>query len=236
MCRGFLLSLASLFACVSPSLAHYNMLLPASWSAKKDEPVTFTYQWGHPFEHQLFDAPAPEMVMVIAPDGKVSDHTKNMEKIALPTGDNKKVSAYQSGSRLICAGDYVIVLRCGRRQSGCRKMASFCRTSVKVELHVQAQYGWDHLHKQVFKDFEWTPLTRPYGLEPGMYFQAQIRRVEANKNGSSFRSPSRFVPLADAKVEVERYNEVSPRVLPPDEQITRVVKTDGETAYFVHAH
>ena len=26
---------------------------------KKGEAVTVLYQWGHPFEHQLFDAPSP---------------------------------------------------------------------------------------------------------------------------------------------------------------------------------
>src|SRR5262245_27829002 len=49
---------------------HYNMLLPDKASAAKGETVQFLYQWGHPSEHELFDAPAPEGVTVIAPDGK----------------------------------------------------------------------------------------------------------------------------------------------------------------------
>ncbi len=60
MRRVLPLVFVSLFAFASPVAAHYNMLLPEKWAAKKDEPVPFTYQWGHPFEHQLFDAPAPE--------------------------------------------------------------------------------------------------------------------------------------------------------------------------------
>jgi hypothetical protein len=49
--------------------AHFNMLLPDKASVRKDEPVILTYQWGHPFEHQLFDAPSAEKLTVIAPDG-----------------------------------------------------------------------------------------------------------------------------------------------------------------------
>ena len=49
--------------------AHYSMLLPDKPSVKKGEEVTFTYQWGHPFEHELFDAPLPPRTFVLAPDG-----------------------------------------------------------------------------------------------------------------------------------------------------------------------
>ncbi|HZT79168.1 MAG TPA: DUF4198 domain-containing protein, partial [Gemmataceae bacterium] len=38
--------------------------------------------------------------------------------------------------------------------------------------------------------------------------------------------PIRLQPLAGALVEVERYNTAAPKELPPDEQITRAVKTD----------
>jgi hypothetical protein len=102
-----LLALVSLLS-ASPAFAHYNMLLPENWSAKKDEAVTFTYQWGHPYEHQLFDAPAPESVTVLAPDGKVSDVTKSLEKIGL--GD-KKVTAYRFKFTPDQRSDYVFVLR-----------------------------------------------------------------------------------------------------------------------------
>src|SRR5258708_18277576 len=79
----------------------------------------------------------------------------------------------------------------------------FLRDTVKVVLHVQAQKGWD---AQAGEGFEWETLTRPYGLQPGLTFQARV--------------------LPGSLVEVERYNETPPKKLPPDEQITRVVKTD----------
>ena len=52
--------------------AHFNMLIPQSASAKKGEPVVFTYQWGHPYEHELFDAPAPRMCKSSVPMARQS--------------------------------------------------------------------------------------------------------------------------------------------------------------------
>ena len=39
------------------------MLLPASPSGASEQEVVIVYQWGHPYEHQLFDAPNPEAAM-----------------------------------------------------------------------------------------------------------------------------------------------------------------------------
>ena len=38
---------------------------------RKARQSEFIYQFGHPFEHQLFDALQPDKVIVIEPDGKV---------------------------------------------------------------------------------------------------------------------------------------------------------------------
>src|SRR5271163_4092053 len=79
---------------VPAAAAHYNMLLPDKASAVKGETVQFLYQWGHPFEHELFDAPTPEGVTVIAPDGKSTDYPgSSFQKTSVPAGD-KKVTAY----------------------------------------------------------------------------------------------------------------------------------------------
>src|SRR5207245_2506988 len=75
--------------------AHYNMLLPQSAAARRGEPVTITYQWGHPFEHQLFDAPSPVSLAVFAPDGKKSDLKMAMEGVSVPGMDGKKASTFQ---------------------------------------------------------------------------------------------------------------------------------------------
>ena len=185
----------------SPVLAHYNMLLPASASGKKGEAMTFTYQWGHPFEHQLFDAPKPESVSVRAPGSKTEDLSNTLEKVALPAGEGKTVTGYRFKYTPEQRGDYVFVLK--MPPIFLEEEAEFVQDMVKVVYHVQAQKGWDA--SLSYKGFEWVPLTRPYGLEPGMVFQAQT--------------------IPSALVEIERYNATPPKTLPPDEQITRVVRS-----------
>src|SRR5436189_6309625 len=89
--RSALLSLAVLAAIVVPADAHFHMLLPERAAAKRGEAVNFTFQWGHPFEHQLFDASMPAALVAITPDGNKLDLLKSLEKD--PT--QKKVNAYR---------------------------------------------------------------------------------------------------------------------------------------------
>ncbi|HKI30323.1 MAG TPA: DUF4198 domain-containing protein [Gemmataceae bacterium] len=187
--------------------AHYNMLLPEKHSVKKGEAVTLTYQWGHPFEHQLFDAPAPEKVTVLAPDGKATDLTKSLEKTTVPAAEGKKVTAYRLKFTPEQRGDYVFVLQ--TPPIWMEEEEEFFQDTVKVVLHIEAQKGWEAAAPDTF---QLVPLTRPYGLQPGLVFQAQTAGPDK--------------PLAGVLVEVERYNPAPPKELPPDEQITRAVKTD----------
>jgi uncharacterized GH25 family protein len=208
--------LASLVAFIPPARAHYNMLLPASPSVMRGEPVTLIYQWGHPFEHQLFDAPAPKGLVVLTPDGKKADLTGKLEKVALVAEKGKKVSGYRLRYTPAQRGDHVFVLE--TPPIWLEEDQEFVRDTVKVVLHVQAQKGWDAASR---RDFEFVPLTRPYGLEPGMVFQARVQRAPEKSADAGLPRP-----LRGALVEVERYNAIAPKELPPDEQITRTAKTD----------
>lgn len=190
-----------------PARAHYNMLLPQTPSAKRGEAVSVLYQWGHPFEHQLFDAPAPESVFVLAPDGQKTDLLKSLAKISVPTAEGKKVVAYRFRFTPEQRGDYLFVLI--TPPIWMEEEQEFFQDTVKVVLHVQAQKGWDTAARQ---EFELVPLTRPYGLHAGMVFQAQALKMSK--------------PLAGSLVEVERFNATAPKELPPDEQITRTARTD----------
>jgi len=187
--------------------AHYNMLLPDKSAVKKGETVTFTYQWGHPYEHQLFDAPAPNGLVVVAPDGSKSDLTKTLTKTSLPAGEDKKAVAFQFRFTAEHRGDYLFLLTAP--PIWMEDEQEFYLDVVKVVLHVQSQKGWD---TPGGAEFELLPLTRPYGLTAGMVFQAQCR--------------SGGKPLDAALVEIERYSTTPPKELPPDEQITRSAKTD----------
>jgi uncharacterized GH25 family protein len=187
--------------------AHFNMLLPQSASAKKGEALTLTYQWGHPFEHQLFDAPQPQSLIVLAPDGKRADLTDKLEKTTRKAGA-KEAAAFQLRFTPEQRGDYVFVLR--TPPIWMEEDGEFLQDTVKMVLHVQAQRGWD----ADVGEFEFAPLTRPYGLRPGMVFQAQMPLRQAG--------PRESLSL----VEIERYHATPPKTLPPDEHITRTVKLD----------
>jgi cobalt/nickel transport protein len=181
--------------------AHYNMLLPEPASARREQKVTVRYQWGHPFEHQLFAAPQPASVIAFQPGGKKLELLVGLEKITQP------IVAYRFRFKPTERGDYLFVLT--TPPIWMEEDQEFLQDEVKVVVHVQVQKGWDRL---AGTEFEMVPLTRPYGLTPGTVFQAQ-----ALVQGK---------PLAAALVEIEHYNPVAPKELPADEQITRTAKTD----------
>lgn len=207
-----LVTLAALGPSVLSAQAHYNMLLPEKHAVKRGEAVTLLYQWGHPFEHQLFDAPAPEKVVVLSPDGQTTDLTNRLEKVIALTADAKKVVAYRLRFTPEQRGDYVFLLHSAPIWMPEDRV--FFQDTAKVVLHVQAQKGWDAAAEV---PFQLTPLTRPYGLQAGMVFQAAV----AVRPSSTQVSQS-----ANLVVDVEHYNPVPPQTLPPDEQITRTMKTD----------
>jgi cobalt/nickel transport protein len=197
----------------APARAHFNMLLPDKASVKKDEAVTLTYQWGHPFEHELFDAPAPEKVWVTGPGGRTEDVTKSLEKTTLPAGD-KTVNGYKLRYTPRERGDHTVVLQ--TPPIWLEADEEFVQDLVKVFVHVQADKGWER--DAVFGSFDLIPLTRPYGLVPGCIFQAEVS-LDGFPPGQARGQPKRV------KAEIERYNAAPPKQLPPEEQMTRSVQT-----------
>src|SRR4051794_7451952 len=149
--------------------AHFNILLPQSASARKGQAVTFLYRFGHPFEHELFDAPPPVRLYVIGPDGKQSDLGKTLEKVQVPGGDKKDVTAYRFRFTPGQRGDYTFILE--TPPIWLEEDREFVQDTVRVVLHVQAQKGWDAAPDP---SFALVPLTRPYGLRAGTVFQAQV--------------------------------------------------------------
>jgi cobalt/nickel transport protein len=89
-------------------------------------------------------------------------------------------------------------------------------------LHVQTQKNWDASFKQSESVLKIVPLTRPYGLFPGMIFQARVgnKSQKVNPFGEGVTS------MPSVPIEVERYNPAPPKKLPPDELITFKTKTD----------
>jgi cobalt/nickel transport protein len=208
----FMLVMAATVSVGAPAEGHFTMLLPQSPTAKKGEPVSITYQWGHPFEHQLFDAPPPDRLQVIGPDGKSRPLSKSLEKITVK-GEGKDVAAYQLRFTPKERGDYTFILN--TPPIWMAEEREFLEDTVKVVLHVQAQKNWDAAddgHYQI------VPLTRPYGLQAGMVLQARV--LDQAAPGRSVASQAGLI------VFIERYNPQPPKTLPSDELITFTTKTD----------
>src|SRR5438552_707970 len=82
--KGLVCGLLFASAIGAPVRAHFGMLLPGSTSAARDKPVPLLFRWGHPFEHEVFDAPKPERLLARTPDGKQADLTKLLEQAEVP--------------------------------------------------------------------------------------------------------------------------------------------------------
>jgi cobalt/nickel transport protein len=212
MRSSFLVAIA-LLALPTSAPAHYNMLFPQSPSVERGKEIKLTYQWGHPFEHELFDAPKPDALVVLGPDGKKTDLLDKLKKVSVKTG-KKDVTAYDLAFTPEDVGDYVFLLHTPAIWMAAE--GEYYQDTVKVVLHVQAQKGWDHREDS---HLEFTPLTRPYGLVAGTIFQAYLRVPDPGG------APG-LLPVANSVVEIERYNPTPPKELPPEEFITRAVKTD----------
>jgi cobalt/nickel transport protein len=204
-----------LFMVAAPVSAHYHLLLPQKASTDRDRPLRFMLGFGHPFEHQLFPTQKPKFVSVITPGGKCVDVSDKLEKDA--TGGYRW--SYTPAER----GDHVVFVRCEPEWMAEEK--KFFDDSAKVILHVQTQNGWDRpvggnlppdKRPAPGEGIDLVPLTRPYGLRAGTVFQVVVL--------SGIADPVKG--LADTFVEFERYNAAPPKELPPDEQITRTVKSD----------
>lgn len=208
-------ALLALLIAVATAHAHYHMLFPNKHSVKADEEVTFTYQFGHPFEHELFDTAEPENVIVIHPDGTDGSLKKGVKKVEVVGAEGKKVAAYQFTFTPPKRGDYTFVAVSPKVKRDGEKTV---RDVVKVILHVQTQNGWDQTGAVAYAPFslDLLPLTRPYGLAPGTAFHVEVEApTPAYKHKAWVRG----------KVEVEKYNPTPPKALPPDEQVTRTART-----------
>ena len=214
------------FCWTTASFAHYNMLLPATASAKKGEKITFTYQFGHPFENELSDAPKPVALKVFKPRGagQEIDIEKNLLAIMKTGADGKQARAWQFTYTPAERGDYTFVLKTDLIK---HDENTFVQDIVKVVLHVQTQNGWD-AEIRSFHGLDIWPYTRPYGLLPGMVFRGRV----VSSVPDEFFMERDFQIRHGLPIEIEKYNEKPPKKLPPDELITFKAKTESN-GFFV---
>jgi cobalt/nickel transport protein len=191
--------------------AHYHILTLDKPSIAKDETVTCTLRFGHPFENQMFAAQKPTHVSVRMPDGTTADLLAKLQRKESTTPDGKPIVSFEWKFTPTQRGDHIFSVQTAPVWMGEENV--FLHDTVKVTLHVQTQVGWE---SAAGLPFELAPLTRPYGLRAGMVFQALVQSAD----GDDVRLLPRTL------VEIERLNPSPPKELPPDEHITRTVRSD----------
>jgi len=209
--RAGLFFLFSLLVIVNESYAHFNVILPAEytvWQTRKSSKIRMRFMWGHGYEHIWFDAQIPTKLFVVDPDGKKTDLKPKLEEFKIK-GARKEARAYGFEFRPESRGDYVFAAQAYLLWDEQEQV--FLQDYTKSFLHVQVKKGWD---RKVGLKFELVPLTRPYGLQVGGVFQAQVLL-----DGK---------PLPNCEVEFEKYQPRTPREaeLPGEEFITFEAKTD----------
>jgi cobalt/nickel transport protein len=206
-------------AAAGTAAAHYHVLLADPPSARAGEAVTLTLRFGHPFEHQFVSAERPRRVVVLDPDGRTTDLLPKLELVSTPAGEGEPIQSYRLRYVPAVRGDYVFAVECDPVWLPGEEV--YVHDTAKVLVHVQTQSAWD---AAAGVRMELLPLTRPYGLRAGTAFQAQA--FGPSGDGQNGRGINGLTPLPLTLVEVERYNPAPPKDPPPDEYVTRTVKTD----------
>ncbi len=219
-------TLALLFSLTSSSLAHYNMLLPDKSSVEKAEKITLTYQYGHPFEHELSDAPRPLAISVIDPGKAVTAiDVKAMKPTKKMGADGKPVDVWQFSFTPMIRGDHTFVLQTPTIKHDDKATKDI----VRVAVHAQTQNGWDNPSRVFDKGLDILPYTRPYGLLPGMIFKGRVVRLPFPDDAKA-----KDINVVDGlPIEFEKYNETPPKKLPTDELITFKAKADARGFFAV---
>ncbi len=197
---------AVVLAGVATAEAHFSVLMPEKVSVAPRGSVAVDYWVGHPYEHILANAAKPAELFAVAPGGDRQDLLAGVEQVGMKGQDDKTFTAWRAKLKADQRGDYTLVAVSQPTVEDGRAH----RAIVKAVVHARVQGDWD---RNVGLPAEFVPLTRPYGLRPGMAFQVRLL-----KNGQ---------PLAGATVEFERYNPqpVAESDLPAEEYITYAVKT-----------
>jgi len=215
--RTLLLMALMTFATAGPALAHFHTFWPDTHSGygMPGERIAWQYFWGHPYEMILFDALKPN-VYVVTPEGKKQPLALQPATMLDPETSRTR-RTYTFAYEPATVGDSWLVLEAPPYPI--EEEGEAVQDYVKQCVHVMAQKGWD---RRLGLPIELVPLTMPYGLEAGFCFKAR-----AYLDGR---------PLADATVEIEKFNgfHVREDALPVDEfgmenvpMVTRVAKTDA---------
>ncbi len=206
--RPMLAVFAILAVVASMAHAHFHVLMPQKVNVQARGSTDITYWLGHPFEHILTHAARPQQFIAVSPEGDRQDLLPTVTESSMKGQEGKTFTTWQATLKTAQRGDYVLAVVSSPAIEDAVQHQAF----VKTVVHAKAQKGWDRV---LNLPAEIVPLTRPYGLLGGTVFTVQVL-----KDGK---------PAAGVMVEVEKYNDnpLTEDKLPPDEYITREIKTDA---------
>jgi cobalt/nickel transport protein len=188
--------------------AHFPILIHDADLAATNGPVTVTYASGHPYELDLEPAARPRRVQWLDRRGRATDVTTALSKTLFRANTNGVGWEFVFNPPM---GDFLVTL--DSEPTADPRQKTLYREYVKLWLHRGRQEGWQ---QRTGQPLEVVPLTRPYGLRPGMIFTGRLMRGDQ--------------PVADTEVYAERLSDAPPNPdsLPPESLITFVVRTDGD--------
>jgi cobalt/nickel transport protein len=192
--------------------AHFPMLIHDTPLGATNGPVTVTFAIGHPFELDFEPARRPDQLLWIDASGRQTNVTGQLKATLFRNDTNA------AGWQIVLhpsTGDHVLALDSAPTVN--ERQKTLYREFVKVWIHRARQGAW---HQRTGQPLEIVPLTRPYGIRPGMVFGGQLLRGNQ--------------PVADTEIYAERLNEHPPEAgaLPPEPLITFAVRTDSEGRFF----
>src|SRR5262249_52878701 len=130
--------------------------------------------------HEMFDAEPPAAAVVLTPAGKTLALGKELERTAIAGREGNNVAAFRFTYAPAERGDHVFLFT--SPPAWMPEEKHFLEDRTKVVLHVESQHGWEREVAPNKPDpvepaeqlSEIIPLTRPYGLAPGVAFRVEV--------------------------------------------------------------
>jgi cobalt/nickel transport protein len=199
---------------LSPLHAHFPILVHDAELGATNNPVTVTFALGHPFELEFEPTDRPTRLQLIDQRGQATNLTSLLQPAFFRNDTNAPgwLVQFNPAPR----GDHLLALDSAPFVSTTQK--TLYREYVKLWLHRGAQAGW---HQRTGQPLEIVPLTRPYGLRPGMVFSGRLMRDTE--------------PIGDVEILIEHLQDchLPPDAMPPEPLITFVVRTDSSGRFVV---
>lgn len=192
------------------SFGHFHILIPEKASNQSGDVVVLHFKFGHPFECELQDALKPEKVTIINPKGVSTDISNQFKPVNKKMAE-KEIVCFKGEFKAEQRGDYIVLAKSQPVWMAAEKI--YIQDTIKVVVHVQTQNNWN---AGPSTEFELMPLSRPYGVLPGMIARFQINEQARKK----------LAPPKGWMFEMEKWNQLPPKNLPPDELITFTAKAD----------